>query len=61
LLELDFLARGRTADEAKTNLEEAVKMQFDEMQQSRRKLKSIRPVARTQGKRTVSDPLIEDR
>lgn len=29
--ELDFLAQGRTLDEAKTNLFEVVKIQFDEM------------------------------
>jgi len=31
--ELDFVAQGRTLDEAKTNLFEVVKIQFDEMRE----------------------------
>lgn len=33
LPELDFIAQGRTADEAKANLNEVIKIQFDEMKE----------------------------
>ena len=31
--ELDFVAQGRTMDEAKSNLNEVIKIQFDEMRE----------------------------
>lgn len=39
---LDFIAQGRTAKEARTNLKEVIKIQFDGMLPSRKKVKATK-------------------